>query len=127
MRLTRIGLRDFKRHERLDIEPAAGLTIGRGPNESGKSTIHEALRMVLYRKADSNREDVRSAQRWGTSAPPEVAIEFEADGQQGRLVKRFAGPKGDAELTIDGQAIRDFGLIQEHISAITGLHTRAFF
>ncbi|HKZ91257.1 MAG TPA: AAA family ATPase [Candidatus Limnocylindrales bacterium] len=127
MRLTRIGLTDFKRHERLDIEPAAGLTIVRGPNESGKSTIHEALRMVLYRKADSNREDVRSAQRWGTSAPPEVVIEFEADGQQGRLIKRFAGPKGDAELTIDGQAIRDFGLIQEHISAMTGIPTESFF
>ena len=70
MRITRIGLTDFKSHEALEIEPAAGLTIIRGPNEAGKSTIQQAIELVLFRKADANREDIRKAWAWGSSQPP---------------------------------------------------------
>jgi len=127
MRITRLGLTDFGCHAKLEIEPAAGLTIVRGPNEAGKSTIHEALRLALYRKADSNREDVRHAYRWGASGPPEVRLEFEADGEQGRLFKRFAGPRAEAELIIGEQPTRDLDLIAERIAAITGIPSEAFF
>ncbi len=127
MRITRLGLTDVKRHARLDIRPAAGLTIVRGPNEAGKSTVHEALELVLFRKADANREDVRSIHRWGTEAHPEIVLEFEVDGRQGRLVKRFAGPRAEAELTLDGQTTRDFALIQEEVAVITGIPNEAFF
>ena len=127
MRITRLGLTDVKRHARLDIRPAAGLTIVRGPNEAGKSTVHEALEMVLFRKADANREDVRSIHRWGTEAHPEIVLEFEVDGRQGRLLKRFAGPRAEAELTLDGQTTRDFAFIQEEVAAITGIPNEAFF
>ncbi len=127
MRITRLGLTDVKRHAQLDIRPAAGLTIVRGPNEAGKSTVHEALEMVLFRKADANREDVRGIHRWGTEAHPEIVLEFEVDGRQGRLVKRFAGPRAEAELTLDGQTTRDFALIQEEVAVITGIPNEAFF
>ena len=127
MRITRLGLTDVKRHARLDIRPAPGLTIVRGPNEAGKSTLHEALEMVLFRKADANREDVRSIHRWGSEAHPEIVLEFEVDGRQGRLVKRFAGQRAEAELTLDGQTTRDFALIQEEVAVITGIPNEAFF
>ncbi|HZW00253.1 MAG TPA: AAA family ATPase [Candidatus Deferrimicrobium sp.] len=127
MRITRLVLTDVKRHAQLDIRPAAGLTIVRGPNEAGKSTVHEALEMVLFRKADANREDVRSIHRWGTEAHPEIVLEFEVDGRQGRLVKRFAGPRAEAELTLDGQTTRDFAFIQEEVAVITGIPNEAFF
>jgi recombinational DNA repair ATPase RecF len=127
MRITRLGLADVKRHARLEIHPAAGLTVVRGPNEAGKSTIHDALELVLFRKADANREDVRAIRRWGAEADPEISLDFEVDGQQGRLVKRFGGPRAEAELTTGGQTIRDFALIQECVAGFTGIPNEAFF
>ena len=127
MRITRLGLTDVRRHARLDIRPSAGLTIVRGPNEAGKSTLHEALELVLFRKADANREDVRSLRRWGSEAHPRIVLEFEVDGQPGRLVKSFAGPRGEAELTFGERTIRDPSLIQEEIAAMTGIPSDAFF
>jgi DNA repair exonuclease SbcCD ATPase subunit len=126
MRLTRISLSDFKRHAELDIEPAAGLTIIRGPNEAGKSTILEALQLVLFRKADSTREDVRLAQRWGSTSAPQVTVELDSDGRMFRLVKHFAGPRGEAELVADGEAIRDPALIQEQVAELTGVPSEGF-
>ena len=56
-----------------------------------------------------------------------MTVELEADGRQVRLVKRFAGPRGEAELVTDGEAIRDHGLIAEHIAELTGVPSEGFF
>jgi hypothetical protein len=127
VRITRIRLTDFKRHHELEVEPAAGLTIIRGPNEAGKSSIQKALELVLFRKADANREDVRRAHAWGSSASPEVSLDFEVDGVAGTLTKRFAGQRSEAELTLDGETTRDYSLIQDRVAELTGIPTEGFF
>lgn len=127
MRIDAIRLLDFKRHRDLEVNPAPGLTVIRGPNEAGKSTIQEALELVLFRKADANREDIRQAYSWGSEDPPEVSIDFEVDGQAGTLSKRFAGPRAEAQLTLGDQTIRDFSAIQEHVAELTGIPTESFF
>jgi DNA repair exonuclease SbcCD ATPase subunit len=127
MRITRLRLRDFKRHQDLEIRPAAGLTIIRGPNEAGKSTIQKALELALFRKADANREDIRSAWSWGSSEPPAVELDFEVDGVSGTLHKRFGGGQSEGELTLDGETIRDYTLMGDKIAELTGVPTEAFF
>ena len=47
MRIARLQLRDVKRYRDLQIDLAPGLTIIRGPNESGKSTIALAIELGL--------------------------------------------------------------------------------
>jgi uncharacterized protein YhaN len=127
MRLTKIRLVDFKRHAQLEIEPADGLTIIRGPNEAGKSTIQTAIRLGLFRKADSGARDIAGIQRWGAAAAPFVELEFEADGERGRLSKRFAGQKADAQLSHGGESTTDFSLISERVAGYTGIPTEAFW
>ncbi len=127
MRITRLRLSDFKTHASLDIKPAAGLTVIRGPNEAGKSSIAQAIELALFCKADAEREDVRQAWAWGASEPPEVRIEFDFEGQAGTLVKRFGGARSEGELTIDGRAGTDGALIAEKLADITGIPSEAFF
>jgi DNA repair exonuclease SbcCD ATPase subunit len=125
--LTRIHLTDFKRHASLEVEPAAGLTIVRGPNEAGKSTLQQAILLGLFRKADANRDDLRKAVRWGADGPPVVELDFEADGAHGTLRKRFAGSRGEAELTYAGDTTRDHDRINEVVAGLTGVPTESFF
>ena len=127
MRLTRIALRDFKRHASLDIEPAEGLTVIRGPNEAGKSTIQQAIGFALFRKADGSAKDMLGAQRWGASSQPRVQLDFVVDGSAGRIVKTFAPGKGETALEIDGQTITDPTAVAERITAITGIPTEKFY
>ena len=127
MRITRIRLSDFKRHAELEIEPAAGLTIIRGPNEAGKSTVQQALELVLFRKADANRDDIRSAHAWGSTSAPQVELDFDVEGSAGTLLKRFDGARSEAELTFGGESTRDYARIQERVAELTGIPTEAFF
>jgi hypothetical protein len=128
VRITRLQLTHFKAHDSLTLEPAAGLTVIRGPNEAGKSSIGQAIEMVLFTRPDADGEDVRHAWSWGATSPPEVALDFEVEGQAGRLVKRFGGAhEAVGELTLDGRSSTDFGGIQEQVAQLTGIPGDAFF
>jgi len=127
MRITRIGLTDFKTHRALDIEPAAGVTVIRGPNESGKSSIQQAIELVLFRKADANRDDIRKAWAWGSASPPQVVLDFESESGTGRLLKRFGGPRSEGVLTLAGRSTADHALIADQVAELTGIPTESFF
>ena len=61
-----IQLRDFRRYRDLDLDLGAGLTIVRGPNEAGKSTIQRAIELALTRRVTSAAGDLTRSGR-GTS------------------------------------------------------------
>ncbi|RYD26475.1 MAG: hypothetical protein EOP86_25895, partial [Verrucomicrobiaceae bacterium] len=103
MRLLSLHLRNYRLHKELslDFDPARNL-IG-GPNESGKSTLAEAIHRALFLRAKTGgalREEMRSSRHQGD---PEVTLVFEAAGTRWTLEKRFAGStKGSTLLTDAG-------------------------
>ena len=129
MKVTRLHLRNFKRHADLTVEPAPGLTVIRGPNEAGKTTIQRALELALYRRVTSADGEMRDTQRWGAGdhQPPTVELAFESDGTTGRLVKSFRGSKGTVELTIGNERTNDPATADSWIAGLTGIPTEKFF
>ncbi|MBA3236370.1 MAG: AAA family ATPase, partial [Chloroflexi bacterium] len=133
MRVRRLSGRDFRRYRTFDIEFAPGLTVIRGPNEAGKTTIQRALELVLTRRATSAAADLEALRPWG--APPEarpaITVEFEGDDEDGRKVgtleKTFAGSKGTVRLEYDGQSISDPVLADQVMAELTGIPTEGFF
>jgi DNA repair exonuclease SbcCD ATPase subunit len=117
----------------LDIAFASGLTVVRGPNESGKTTVQRALELVLTRRATSTAAELEALRSW--DAPPEarsvVSIEFEQDDEDGRktgtVEKTFAGGKGTVRLEYDDQAISDPTLADQVLAELTGIPNEAFF
>ena len=133
MRVRRIQGRDFRRYRSFDIELAPGLTVIRGPNEAGKSTIQRALELALTRRVTSAAGELEALRPWG--APPEarsiISIEFEQDDEDGTktgtLEKTFAGSKGTVTLDYEGQSISDPTLADQVMSELTGIPTENFF
>jgi uncharacterized protein YhaN len=133
VRIRRLTARDFRRYRELDIAFAPGLTVVRGPNEAGKSTVQRALELVLTRRVTSTAVEVEALRPW--DAPPEVrsvlSIEFEQDDEDGHktgtVEKTFAGGKGTVRLDYDGQAIADPTLADQVLAELTGIPTEGFF
>ena len=133
MRVRRISGRDVRRYRSFDIELAPGLTVVRGPNEAGKSTIQRALELALTRRATSTAGELEAIRPWG--APPEarsvITVDFEQDEEDGphpgTLEKTFAGSKGTVRLEYEGQSITDPTLADQVIAELTGIPTEAFF
>ncbi|HEY7598379.1 MAG TPA: ATP-binding protein, partial [Candidatus Limnocylindrales bacterium] len=127
MRITRLRLGNVKRHADLTLELAPGLTIIRGPNEAGKSTIQRALEMVLFRRATSTAQELDGVRRWGATGEPTVSLEFEDEGISGTLTKTFAGQKGTVELRSGENVERDPAAVEHVIASLTGLPSEKFF
>ena len=107
MRIRRLQIRDLRRYRELDIDLAPGVTVVRGPNEAGKSTIQRAIELAITRRVTSAAADLESLRPW--DAEPEartwIAIEFEQDEEDGRkatgtLEKTFAGQRGTVDLRV---------------------------
>ena len=133
MRVRRLSGRDFRRYRTFDVELAPGLTVIRGPNEAGKTTMQRALELALTRRATSAAGELEALRPWG--APPEVrsliTIEFEQDEEDGKKVgtleKTFAGSKGTVKLDYEGQSITDPSLADQVMAELTGIPSEGFF
>lgn len=133
MRIRKLSGRDFRRYREFDIDFAPGVTVIRGPNEAGKTTIQRALELALTRRATSTAAEVEALRPWGAPAEARsiITVDFEQDeldGQKvGTLEKTFAGSKGTVRLDYDGQSITDPNLADQVMAELTGIPTEGFF
>lgn len=75
MRLHRLTLRDFRGVAEQTLEFATGVTVVIGDNETGKSTMLEALDLLFTLPDDSKAARLRSVQPVGRDVGSEVAAE----------------------------------------------------
>ena len=133
MRIRRLRLRDFRRYRELDLDLGNGLTIVRGPNEAGKSTIQRSIELVLTRRVTSAAGDMTALRPWDSAdeVPTVVMVDFEVDEdgapRTGHLEKSFAGTKGTVSLEYEGQSISDPALADQVLAELTGIPTEAFY
>ena len=128
MRVIRLHLHDIQRHADLELRPAPGLTVIRGPNESGKSTVRRALELALYGRVGDAETQVR---RWQApdKQPASVEVDVEADGDEEtsfRVTRTFVQGGGHVEVrTPDGKLEGDAA--ERRLAELTGLPSLAFF
>ena len=90
MKLHRVRLRNFRGVSESDVEFAEiGVTIVEGPNEVGKTSIADALRMAIEVKDNSKRASVMSVKPVDRDVGPEVEIELSSGQYAVEYKKRW--------------------------------------
>lgn len=89
MRISRLKALNFRRFVEFEVTFSEGLNLVRGPNESGKSTLVEAVLAGLFARPQSSSALVQSYHRWGSQAAPSIEMDFSHQGERYRLVKDF--------------------------------------
>lgn len=104
MRLLSLTLRNYRVHKELSVsfDPLRNL-IG-GSNESGKSTLAEAIHRGLFLRAKTGGKTHKEMVSTRHLGDPEILLTFEAAGTTWELEKRFAGTKGSTRLTRNGSS-----------------------
>lgn len=98
MRLLHCQLQNVRIHRILNLSFSPRLTVIGGENESGKSTLVEALHRTLFLKAASTGASAEALQSRQHLGMPTVELGFEARGEQWLLRKRFSGSSGQVNL-----------------------------
>lgn len=86
-------------HLRVDQLPKTGVIVIHGDNEAGKSTILEAIDVVLREKHRARNKNTRPLQTVGSSEGPEVTLDLTVGPHRMTVRKRFIA-KPLSELTI---------------------------
>jgi len=102
MRLLSARVRDYRLHRDLAVVFDRHLTVISGPNQSGKSTLVEALHRALFLPVRTGGEVLKGMQPAPFSGDPEVELIFEAAAERWTLRKRFAAGRGSVAL-LDGR------------------------
>lgn len=88
MRLLRLSVSDFAAIAKVDIEFSPGLNVLYGPNDLGKSTLAEAIRLALLLPHTSSH--IEEFVPWSGGRDPIVELTFETEPQRiWRVRKEF--------------------------------------
>ena len=117
MRLLHCQLQNVRLHGDLEITFSPRLTLIGGPNESGKSTLVEALHRALFLKASATGGPVEALQSRLHLGQPVVQLSFEARGDIWTLRKRFSGSSGQVSLVAQSSGQPLTGAVAEEVLA----------
>lgn len=107
MRLHRLHVKNFGGVRDVAVEFGPGLNVLYGPNDLGKSTLVDAIRLVLLLPHGSNHSE--SFVPWNTGATPFVELCFETETQRiWRVRKEFGrGGRSSLEVSRNGRDYED--------------------
>lgn len=105
MRLDSATVRRYRLHRDLTVEFDPSRTLITGDNETGKSTLVEAIHRALFLKATVTGSVLAEMRSHLYGSYPEVELRFTVGGDTYQLRKRFAGQQGTATLSqVGGRA-----------------------
>ena len=99
MRLQSARVRSYRLHQDLTVEFDPHRTLIIGDNESGKSTLVEAIHRALFLKATVTGVILAEMRSRIFAGSPEVELHFAVGSDTYHLRKQFAGQQGTATLS----------------------------
>ncbi len=121
MRLLSCRLQNIRVHGDLSLDFGPGLTLIGGPNETGKSTLVEALHRCLFLRATATGTPVEALQSRLHLGQPQVELAFAARGESWTLVKRFSGSSGKVLLRSGGGSHWQGPEAEEQLAELLGV------
>ncbi len=123
MRISAIRLRNIRRFDRegLAIENIpSGLSVLAEPNEFGKSTLFEVLRVALFEKHSNRNKNVKQLESVSGSSPL-IELDFIANEKKYRIRKQFLKGSFAELLHVDtGEKLKADGEAHDWIIDLIG-------
>lgn len=122
MKLFSAHIKNYRVHRDCSVDLDSSLALLHGPNESGKSTLAEAIHCALFLKAKGSTS-LHTKMQSDFGGDPEVRLEFEAGGCRHTLTKRFGvGAKGNSTLESEGQATLNGDDAEDALARLLGVN-----
>ena len=116
MKLLDVTVRNYRIHKEVTVSFGDGVTVIAGPNESGKSTLVEAIHNALFLRSRATGEVAQSLRSAHHAGHPSVILGFTAGGKRWTIEKTFTGTSsGSTTLKEQGGRTRHNEEAEEEI------------
>ena len=121
MKLLSATVRNYRIHRDVTVSFDPSRTLVGGANETGKSTLIEAIHRGLFLKSTVTGEAQKSMVSTLYNGHPEVEIRFVAQGAEYLIKKRFSGANGVAQLIQVGGTTWQGDEAEARLNALLGV------
>ena len=127
MRIRRIRMVNFRAFADYELALDPGLNLVVGGNESGKSTIVEALATALFADPTSKARAIRELERWGSSGAMRLELDFDHGDSCYSLQKDFGEGRVELADRTTKQVVADRSEVDKLVKSMVGFATRDAF
>jgi DNA repair exonuclease SbcCD ATPase subunit len=128
MRILSVTLQNYRvHHQKLTLNFDRERTVIGGPNESGKSTLVEAIHRALFLRARTTGIEWDKMKSTLGSGHPEVSLTLEIGEKNVLVSKRFGGGKGTTTLIVAADAALHDEAAEEEIARLLRVAPAANF
>lgn len=127
MFIEKLDLKRFGKLKDFKAQFSKGINLIKGPNEAGKSTLVEALSVVLFEDPNSSRKEIKEKTTWGFSQGFEMNLDFTAEGTTYQLKKDFETGEFKLSKKSSGEKWEDKKKAEKIICQELGLPSKDVF
>lgn len=127
MFIKSLELKNFKRFKELRLEFPGDITVIRGPNEQGKSTVVQALIAALFYDPAKSNEEIKSCKAWGCDKFYTTKLIFESGGEDYIVEKDFENKKIALKNQASDEIVDDYKEIMKRFGQLGGYQTPELF
>ena len=122
MRLINCQVQNVRIHSNVSIDFSPKITLIGGANETGKSTLIDALHRTLFLKATATGSPVEALRSKLHLGHPKIEIKFEAKCNNYILQKYFTGSSGQIKLLNEANGNQLTGpAAEEYLAGLLGV------
>lgn len=127
MNFKTLTVEQFKIFKQASFSFYDGINVIKGRNESGKSSILEAIQIALFTSARTKSKKLfERITRWQNSRAPRLELTFEENAQEYLLTRDFE--KGESSLTLKGkETLQDEEKIFSQIASVAKVYSEKMF
>lgn len=111
----------------MTIAFPSDITVVKGPNEQGKSTLLSAILAGLFYDPKKSNKDILALKSWHADTLYEITMTIAHQGEDIRLYKNFETHELLLENAATHKKLATFGLVEEYLREIGALRDRALF
>ncbi|MBI1755002.1 AAA family ATPase [Candidatus Azambacteria bacterium] len=127
MYLKSITVKNFKKFADITVAFPSDITVIKGPNEQGKSTLLSAIIAGLFYDPKKSNKDILELRSWNSDKLYEITMDIEHQGEAVRLYKNFETKELLLENSSAKKKLTTFGAIEAYLHEIGALRDRALF
>lgn len=127
MYLRSIFVKNFKKFTELTAAFPSDISVVKGPNEQGKSTLLSAILAGLFFDPKKSNKDILSFKSWNSDKLYELDLEIEHQGELVRLHKNFETKELLLENATAKKKLVTFASISEYLFEIGALRSLPLF
>jgi uncharacterized protein YhaN len=125
--LKSLSVKNFRKFKDFSVAFPSDITIVKGPNEQGKSTILLAILAGLFYDPKKSNKDIEALRSWNSKKLYKIIMEFESNGSNIILEKNFDSKDIILENKTTSEKLQTYKEVADYFYEIGSIRSLSLF